>query len=141
MIQRIQSVWLLLAAAATFFTLKLSFYSGNFIKDGQPSQRAELVGTDNILLTISIVATGLLALVAIFLFKDRKLQMRLVLLSLLLSCINLVLFYVQVKKFVPGEGNYSLTAIVAIAVPILLILAIRGISRDQKLVKSLDRLR
>jgi len=29
MIQRIQTIWLLLAAAASFATLKLSFYSGN----------------------------------------------------------------------------------------------------------------
>jgi hypothetical protein len=67
--------------------------------------------------------------------------MRLSLLGLFLSCLNLVLFYLQVKKFVPGEGNYDLTAIVAIVVPILFILALRGMYRDQKLVKSLDRLR
>jgi hypothetical protein len=46
-----------------------------------------------------------------------------------------------VKKFVPQEGNYDLTASIAIVVPVLIILAIRGIYRDQKLVKSLDRLR
>jgi len=34
-----------------------------------------------------------------------------------------------------------LTAIFAIVVPILLILAMRGIRKDEKLVKSLDRLR
>lgn len=141
MIQRIQSVWLLLAAAASFLTLKFSFYSGNIMREGQPKAFSKLVGTNDILLTISIVATGLLALVAIFLYKNRKLQMRLCLIALLLSCLNLVLFYIQIKKFVPLEGNYDLTAAIAIAVPVLIIFAIRGINRDQKLVKSLDRLR
>lgn len=141
MIQRIQSVWLLLAAIASLLTLKLSFYTGNFIKDGQPKAITSLVGTSNILLTISIVAAGLLGLVAIFLYKDRKLQMRLTLVALFLSGLNLVLFWTQVKKFVPNEGNYDLTAIIAIITPVLFILAIRGIYRDNKLVKSLDRLR
>jgi hypothetical protein len=141
MIQRIQSVWLLLAAAASFLSLKLSFYTGNIIKEGQPKAISSVLGTSGLLLTISIVATGLLALVAIFLYKDRKFQMRLSLLGLFLSCLNLVFFYLQVKKFVPGEGNYDLTAIVAIVVPLLFILALRGMYRDQKLVKSLDRLR
>ncbi|MBO9565623.1 MAG: DUF4293 domain-containing protein [Niastella sp.] len=141
MIQRIQSVWLLLAAAASFLTLRFSFYSGNIIKEGQPKAFSSLIATNDILLTITTVATGLLALVAIFLYKNRKLQTRLCLIALLLSGLNLVLFYIQVKKFVPQEGNYDLTAFVAIVVPVLIILAIRGIYRDQKLVKSLDRLR
>ena len=141
MIQRIQSVWLFLAAAASFLTLRFSFYSGNIVKDGQPKTFSRLVATDDMLLTICTVATGLLALVAIFLYKNRKLQLRLCLIALLLSGLNLVLFYIQIKKFVPLEGNYDLTAAIGIAVPLLIILAIRGIYRDQKLVKSLDRLR
>jgi hypothetical protein len=141
MIQRIQSVWLLLAGVAAFLTLKFSFYSGHLIKDAQPRPIAFLPATGSILLTITTVATGLLALVTIFLYKDRKLQTRLSFVALLLSGLNLVLYYLEIKKFVPGEGNYDLTAIIAIIVPVLIILAIRGIYRDQKLVKSLDRLR
>lgn len=141
MLQRIQSVWLLLATAASFLTLRFSFYSGNIVKNGQPKAFSQLVATDSILLTITTVATGLLALVTIFLYKDRKLQTRLCLLALLLSGLNLVLFYIEIKKFVPLEGNYDLTAAIGIVVPLFIILAIRGIYRDQKLVKSLDRLR
>ena len=141
MIQRIQSVWLLLAGVAAFLTLKFSFYSGHLIKDAQPRPIAFLPATGSILLTITTVATGLLALVTIFFYKDRKLQTRLSFVALLLSGLNLVLYYLEIKKFVPGEGNYDLTAVIAIVVPVLIILAIRGIYRDQKLVKSLDRLR
>jgi len=141
MIQRIQSVWLLLAGAAALLTLKFSFYSGNFIKEGQPKAFTSLTASSNILLTITTVATGLLALVTIFLYKDRKLQLRLCFLTLLLSIINIVLYFTQIRKFVPNEGNYDLTAIISIVIPVLVILAVRGIFRDQKLVKSLDRLR
>ncbi len=52
---------------------------------------------------------------------------------------NLALYYEETKKFV--EGNLGLTAALAITIPIWLILAMRGIRRDSKLVKSLDRLR
>ena len=51
------------------------------------------------------------------------------------------LFFMQTKKFAPGQGNFSLSAIFALVIPILLIVAMRGIRKDEKLVKSLDRLR
>ncbi|NML20783.1 DUF4293 domain-containing protein [Pseudoflavitalea sp. G-6-1-2] len=142
MIQRIQTLWLLLAAVAAFLTLKLFFYTGNIIQEGMAmKQFTALTAQSSIPLLISTVATGLTALIAIFLFKDRKLQQKLVLASLVLSILDLLLFYLQTKKFVPGEGNYGISALVALIIPILLILAMRGIYRDQKLVKSLDRLR
>jgi magnesium-transporting ATPase (P-type) len=142
MIQRIQSVWLLLAAAAAFLTLKLYFYTGNVIQPGMAiKQFTALTAQSNTLLLISSVATGLLALISIFLFKDRKLQIKLVVVALVLSLLNILLFYMQTKKFVPGEGNYGISALVALAIPLLLFFALRGIMRDQKLVKSLDRLR
>jgi hypothetical protein len=38
-------------------------------------------------------------------------------------------------------GTYSLTSLLYLAVPVCLFLAARGIRKDDKLVKSLDRLR
>lgn len=105
------------------------------------SKFTAITAQSNTLLLISSVATGLLALISIFLFKDRKLQIKLVGIALVLSLLNLLLFYLQTKKFVPGEGNYGISALVAVIIPILLFFALRGIYRDQKLVKSLDRLR
>ena len=142
MIQRIQTLWLLLAAVAAFLTLKLYFYTGNIIQEGMAiKQFSALTAQTSTLLLILSVATGLLSLISIFLFKDRKLQIKLVFAAFCLSIIDLILFYMQTKKFVPGEGNYGISALVALAIPILLVLALRGIYRDQKLVKSLDRLR
>jgi len=49
------------------------------------------------------------------------------------------LYYNDTKKFV--EGNYDISALLPVAMPIFFFLAAQGISRDQKLVKSVDRLR
>jgi hypothetical protein len=141
MIQRLQSVWLLLAAAAAFCSLKFSFYSGNMIGENQSKSWVSLTAQSNLLLLILSAGVGIASLIAIFLYKNRKMQLRIVLMALLVSIINLVLFFAQTKKFVPGEGNYDLTAVFAIFIPVLLFFAIRGIRRDEKLVKSLDRLR
>jgi hypothetical protein len=141
MIQRLQSVWLLLAAAAAFCSLQFSFYSGHLIAANQPKPVAELTAQSNLLLLILSAGVGIASLISIFLYKNRKTQLRIVLITLLVSIINLVLFFTQTQKFVPGEGNYNLTAIFAFVVPVFLILTMRGIRKDEKLVKSLDRLR
>ena len=144
MIQRIQSVWLLLAAAASFFSLNFSFYSGNIIKEGvTPAVKTfeRITAQSNVLLLILTVGVGIASIITIFLYKDRKLQFRICLAAIFVSLINILLYYLQIKKFVPSEGAYELTAIVVLIIPVLLILAARGIYKDQKLVKSLDRLR
>lgn len=141
MLQRLQSVWLLLAAAAAFCSLQFSFYSGNMIAANQAKSFATLNAQSNLLLLILSAGVGIASLISIFLYKNRKTQLRIVLITLLVSILNLVLFFTQTQKFVPGEGNYNLTAIFAIVVPVFLILSIRGIRKDEKLVKSLDRLR
>jgi glucan phosphoethanolaminetransferase (alkaline phosphatase superfamily) len=142
MIQRIQSIWLLLAAAAAFLTLRFSFYSGNMLNVETNTKAYHLLtAQSNILLTILTAGAGLAALISIFLYKNRKQQFRIVMLTLLVSVINIVLFFLESRKYVAGEGNYDLTAALAFAVPVFLILALRGIRKDEKLVKSLDRLR
>ncbi len=135
MIQRIQTIWLLLAAAASFATLKLSFYSGT--KDN--NLFTELTGSSHFLLLILSVAIGLLAVVNIFLFKNRKLQMRLTWLGIVLQLIVLAVYFQQIKTFV--QGNYTLTSALSFVIPIFFILAWMGIRKDEKLIKSMDRLR
>lgn len=135
MIQRIQTIWLLLAAAASFATLKLSFYSGN--KDNNLFE--ELTGSSNFFLMILSVAVGLLALITIFLFKNRKLQIRLSLLGIVLQLVTLVIYFHQIKTYV--QGNFTLTSALSFVIPVFFILAWLGIRKDEKLIKSMDRLR
>ena len=139
MIQRIQTVWLFLAALFAALTFKFPFYSGNVINKENVQQFEKLVASSNFL--VLIFTAGLVAgtVIMIFLYKNRKQQMWLVGAAAGLSIINIVLYFTELKKFV--SGNMSLTAVFALTIPVFLFLAINGIWKDEKLVKSLDRLR
>jgi hypothetical protein len=134
-----QSIWLLLAAIFAFLTIRLSFYSGNIETPGQPASFQYLNAGFNIWILIVTIALVCIAAIDIFLYKNRKLQGRLAILGILLSILNIFLYYKQTLRFT--IGNYDLTAILSILLPVFFFLASRGIYKDQKLVKSLDRLR
>ncbi len=136
MIQRMQSVWLLAAAVVTFLTLKFSFYSGTYIPDNKYHQ---LNGTDNILLMATTIALGILSLITIFLFKKRVIQLRLCIVGILIDLLLIFLYYRVIQDFTQGE--YAITSASHIIIIILLILAARGINKDEKLIKDSDRLR
>ena len=135
MIQRIQSIWLLLAAICAFLTLKFPLYSGSTAT----APFVELNGQYNILLLILTVVVGTLAAVSIFLFKNRKLQMKLGFAGLALEIGCMALYFTQLKNF--STGNFALGSVLTLAVVVFFIMAIAAISKDQKLIKSLDRLR
>ncbi|CAN5151720.1 hypothetical protein BH11BAC6_BH11BAC6_10520 [soil metagenome] len=139
MIQRIQSVWLLLAAVCALLSLKLSFYTGILINDPK-RLLVSLNSTTTIPIVITAVSVGIASLVAIFLYKDRKMQMR-ILFAILLASLLLIFLYFSYVKRSYTEGSYDITAPVIFLVPLFLLLALRGIYKDQKLVKSLDRIR
>lgn len=137
MIQRIQSIWLLLAAVCVFLTLKFSTYVGTN-KDLIPS--SFLNGIATLPLIFVTLAVGILALITIFLYKNRKLQLRLTILAVLFEAGLIFLYYKEIQTFI-GKGTFSLTAILHVAVIAFLILAARGISSDNKLIKDSNRLR
>jgi hypothetical protein len=139
MIQRIQTILLLLATAAAFLTLKFSFSSGNSIAADQTKKFGHLTAAGYPLLLVLTIAVGIAAFISVFLYKNRRLQLRIIFATMIISLLNLVLYYYQTQKFT--EGSYDLSALIALAIPIFLLLAIRGIYKDQKLIKSLDRLR
>jgi len=93
------------------------------------------------LLLILTVAIGIACLISIFLFKNRKMQMRITFVALLVSLLNIFLYYNETKKFIAIESSLDLTCVVVFAIPVLLFLAFRGIYKDEKLIKSVDRLR
>lgn len=138
MLQRIQTVWLLIASALGFATLKFSFFSGNKLVENV-KQFVSLNAKENIFILIVTIAIAVAALVTIFLYKDRKMQLKITIGILLVSILNIVLYYLQTKNFI--EGNTDLTSLLTFAIPVFLILAARGIWKDEQLVKSVDRLR
>ncbi len=138
MLQRIQTIWLLLAAAFSFMTLRFPVYNGNKTVDGM-NEYNMLSATSSLFLIVLAVATGLIALITLFLYKNRSMQLKLCFLSLLLCMASGTLYYTQIKSFV--QGAFSLWSVLYFLIPVCFILAMRGIYRDQKLVKSIDRLR
>jgi hypothetical protein len=141
MLQRIQSIWLLLAAVCGFLTLKFPFYSGNKLDASNVKTFQYLTASGSIILVILTVAAFVAALITIFLYKNRKLQLRITLVVSVVSLLNIFLYYRETKKFVEGESGYNLTSLLTLAIPVFLVLAARNINKDQKLVKSMDRLR
>ncbi|PZX64689.1 DUF4293 domain-containing protein [Hydrotalea sandarakina] len=138
MIQRIQTLWLLLTAACAFISLKLPFYTGN-VMENQSSVFKSLTASSSLLINIITVIIGVFAIVFIFLFKNRKRQLWLTFLLFVLTILQIVLLYFQTSSFV--QGTWAISILIYIAMPILLILAMRGIYKDEQLVKSVDRLR
>ena len=139
MIQRIQTVWLFLAALFAALTYKFPFYTGNVLNKESLQVYEKLIASSSFLLLI--FTAGLVAgtIIIIFMYKNRKQQMWLTAAAAGLSIINIILYFTELKKFL--SGNMSLTAVLALAIPVFLLLAINGIWKDEKLVKSLDRLR
>lgn len=139
MIQRKQTLWLLVAATLSLLSLKLPVYGGNLVDATGVKQWKEMTAASTLLLTLSAGAVAVIALVAIFLYKNRPLQMRVVVVNLLLSLALLGLFFMESRNYL--EGGFSITALLPLLVPVLLAVALVGIRKDERLMKSLDRLR
>lgn len=136
MLQRIQTIWLLLAAVVSFAGLKFPFYSGTN-KVGIPSSL--LNGMSPIYLLMITVAVAVIALVTIFLYKNRKLQIRLCLINIILQVGLLYAYYHESQFFT--SGTFALTAVLQPLVLIFLFLAVSGIRRDNKIIADSNRLR
>ncbi len=146
MIQRIQSIFLLLASLAFFslFSNPMSFATSEATVNATNTSSVLADGIfniqDNIGLIILTVLGGVLALIAIFLFNNRSLQMKISNFSILvaLSTVGFLGFLIS-KETTTFEMGFGLAA------PILAIifsaLATRFIKKDDKVVKSMDRLR
>lgn len=139
MIQRLQTLWLLLAAIFSFLTFKLPFYSGSKTIKGIVQPDVRLDATSQIFILVLTGLVILLCFFAMFLYKDRKKQLTLTIINIILSIVLLVFYFLEIQKF--QTGIISLSCLLTLAIPVFLFLAARGIWKDEKLVKSLDRLR
>ncbi|WP_323788803.1 DUF4293 domain-containing protein [Psychroserpens sp.] len=136
MIQRIQTIYLLLSAgvsAGLIFVLHLWTNSDDIL----------VFAKDEYLYLGLFLGSALLSLISIFNFKNRKFQFVLGRLNIILNFI-LLGFFVYQLLMPPGESNISEKG-VGIFIPILsivlLVLANKAIKKDEDLVKSVDRLR
>ena len=139
MIQRIQSVWLLLAGICSLATFKFPYYSGTSAKDAQRYELTAWHNNSNILILILTAAVAALALYTIFMFKKRSLQKWLCLLGILLEALLIFLYYTETKSLQPG--NLSFWAILHGVIVYMFFMAGRAIMKDEKMVKESERLR
>ena len=138
MIQRQQSLWLLLSTVGSILSFTFPFYNGT-IKPGEANQAPFIDAGDNFFLLILTGATTLLSVITIFLFKDRKFQLKMAFAGIVLSLLVIIMYFVAMKRF--ASGGISLSSIFVVAMLAGYIMAARGIWKDEKLVKSLDKLR
>ena len=146
MLQRIQSIFLLLAGGASlglfgvpFATSSKAIAGSTIFSDGAYSIQ------DQIALLILFGLAGALAIISIFLYKNRGLQMRLSIFAFIANFIGVifgVIYFMQNSADAGTENiNDGLGIYFPIAAMIFALLAYRFINKDNKLVKSMDRLR
>ena len=154
MIQRIQSIYLLgiiiLMALCIYMPIaELSMPDGNLIQFTMKGF-IEIHGytKELVQLLISLQVSGYLmiglALVTIFLYKARRLQMRLSIYSVILQ-VGLGFIFLYIIKSVKTEMGASVYYHINVLFPfigaILAYLAFRSIKKDEEMVKSFDRIR
>lgn len=142
MIQRKQTLWLLLAALCSIAGLKLSFfYVSPLVLTGQLNNGVivEINGMTNLWLNVFSISTGVLSLLAVFLFQNRKLQIRICLVGLLTELLVILGYYQTIKTY--AESKPALGLICQILIVASLLLAIGGIRKDEKIIAESDRLR
>ena len=143
MIQRVQSIYLLVATAISGGLIFVFDLWENLIEE---IFALDLFSRDSFLLKVIPLLFLLSAAVSfldIFLFKNRKLQFVVARLVILINLFLLGLL-IYVSLTLPGEISISEKGIgmfLPILVILLLVLANRAIKKDEDLVKSVDRLR
>ena len=138
MIQRIQSIYLFLSSVCMVL---LSFLPiGKFSTEDPALASAE--STDILPLLITVLAGAAISFLTIFLFKNRILQKNIAKIGLLaiIVSIGLMVFYFFIQESTKLVQLFP-TGLLAIGSAVFIFLAIRGISKDENLVRSMDRLR
>ena len=133
MIQRIQTIWMIIASAAVLLTLKLpTLVTGDLYQTFD--------ATNNFFLMVITSALGTAILINIFMFRQRSVQIRICIISMLVECLIIFLYsYHLGKDYV--KGTFNIWAVLHIIVLISLFLATRGIYKDEKLIRDSNRLR
>lgn len=150
MIQRIQSLYILLAFFLGLISLYIPWVT---YQQSDVSFVFKLFSSDQAVLSAMLTSTMVAVFCAIALgslisFKNRKRQMMLVKVTMVIALLVISAFAfdhyqnIQVLK-VDGElsMNYGLPAVFPVINLILLWLAHRGVKKDEDLIKSVDRLR
>ena len=140
MIQRQQTLWLLLATAAAILSFMFPFVTGIELVDKTAMEKtAEIVAGSNFFVLLLTIASAALSTITIFLFKNRKQQLWLCLLGIVITMGIIALYIIQMNKLT--HSTIALFAVLPFVILASYFLAFRNIRKDEKLIKSLDKLR
>lgn len=152
MIQRIQTVFLLLVVIC--MTLMLFFpvweagtpTNAEYIKltPWNLTLEGQVINFPYTFIATLAIASIVVALIEIFKYNNRLLQMKLGALNSLFMAASLgvaVYFYTEIIKQYPVEGNFGPALYLPAAAMIFNVLANRFIRKDERLVRSADRIR
>ncbi len=152
MIQRIQTVYLL--GASLLLGLMMQQPIASFLIDGsiynllsykfvKESDATDVIFS-NYPLAVLIGVAAVLAFVAIFLYKNRKLQMRVVLFDIIITLgiyAMIYYYYLQASAIKELEYVFNYPVLFPLLAAFLMFMAFRGIRRDELVIQSLNRIR
>lgn len=150
MIQRKQTIYLLLALAALIVCLCLPI--GKLTSNAMQGAKVAVyniglytsTGLDaHPVLFADIVVVATLSFINIFLYNKRKLQMKICVVNIVLCLVWYAYYAFMALSMFKGIGSFSMSFAVCLPLVamILLILARAGIKADEELIRSMSRIR
>jgi hypothetical protein len=141
MIQRIQSLWLLLSSLCAAITWLVPTFAGT---TGDGNMKIFSI-RESVVLLFLIVFIAASSFVNIFLFNNRKRQKMIIWITVAATLIFIIAQYLIVEQFkvsfqIP-QGNWEISAILPIFITLFQVFAFIGIRKDEQLVNSADRIR
>lgn len=156
MLQRIQSIYLFLVSLAMglMFAFPISSYYGDL-----HTFKLALLGVENLIpssenlfqnyftlpLITFVLLLCILALIAISQYKNRKRQLKIIKANILLNIILIVGIFLIYSKLILTQVDvseeYNTGAFLPLFSLIFLVMAYRGVKRDEEIIRSADRLR
>ena len=147
MIQRIQSFYLLLGgigqiifATGTYFIYQTAQITYEITGSGISSSEGEIVGGDSKSFYLGL-AVATFSIVTIFLFKNRKQQIKFSKISGLITIAELLFLVITYFNINENEIRFGFAGFMVPITTILFFLAHKSIKKDDELVKSVDRIR
>ncbi|MBR4536761.1 MAG: DUF4293 domain-containing protein [Bacteroidales bacterium] len=156
MIQRIQSVFLLVAAIVTIILLFIPIgdiytaeaqYTFSSFNVHLPDGKAVM---STLYIALTLIVSACISIYAIFKYKDRMKQTRIVSLNMLIFLIAVMMMiwlfpdFIFQRKGLMQDGDvfrFNYWIMIFVIPPVCMFLANRFIRKDERLVRSADRLR
>lgn len=151
MIQRIQTIYLAIAAICILLTFFIPFSTYSILDEKEIFNASGFSFVDSTITLFPVIfnvgASVILSFLAIMSFKNRKRQLQLNMINYLSIVVLLVFVFVDFDKIEGGmkleeeQIHYGVGMFLPIVSLVCVFLANRSIKSDEKLIKSMDRIR